>query len=80
MYIYLRCNHHAPSRKVNLCNDGPVTVELVSSPSGSSPSVTTPTPKGASASPASPAAAAGVKGLELEKNEKSLAQQPYLGG
>ena len=78
---YLRCNHHAPSRKVNLCNDGPVTVELVSSPSASSPSVTTPTPKGASASPASPAAAAGVKGaLELEKNEKSLAQQPYLGG
>ena len=76
---YLRCNHHAPSRKVNLCNDGPVTVELVSSPSASSPSVTTPTPKGASASPASPAAA-GVKGLELEKNEKSLAQQPYLGG
>eukprot|EP00434_Breviolum_minutum_P040264 symbB.v1.2.035773.t1/scaffold4889.1/size33415/3 len=67
--------------QVNLCNDGPVTVELVSSPSASSPSVTTPTPKGASASPASPAAAAGVKGaLELEKNEKSLAQQPYLGG
>ena len=60
--------------KVNLCNDGPVTVELVSSPSASSPS-TTPTPKGVSASPA-----AGVKGLELEKNEKSLAQQPYLGG
>ena len=64
---------HLPSGEVNLCNDGPVTVELVSSPSATSPS-TTPTPKGAATDTAS------VKGLELEKNEKSLAQQPYLGG
>eukprot|EP00438_Fugacium_kawagutii_P022954 Skav226791 [mRNA] locus=scaffold8:442881:444260:+ [translate_table: standard] len=69
-----RCEGKAPSAvgpgQVELCNDGPVTVELVSSPT---PSIASPTPR----STKSAVTAATKKDEDLEA---ILGQQPYLGG
>lgn len=54
--------------QVELCNDGPVTVELVSSPT---PSI---------ASPTSPSTKSAVAAKRDEDLEAILGQQPYLGG
>lgn len=54
---------------MELCNDGPVTVELVSSPT---PSI---------ASPTSPSTKSAVTAAKRDEDlEAILGQQPYLGG
>ncbi|CAL1129829.1 unnamed protein product [Cladocopium goreaui] len=74
--------------QVELCNDGPVTVELVSNPETSkSPETSTPsatpkstaTPKGTTET-VKPAKTAKTSAESAESLETILAQQPYLGG
>eukprot|EP00435_Cladocopium_sp_Y103_P028357 s1776_g7.t1 len=69
--------------QVELCNDGPVTVELVSSPETSKSPSATPksmaTPKGTTET-VKTAKTAKTAAESAESLETILAQQPYLGG
>lgn len=65
---------------VELCNDGPVTVELLSAPVGAAntaPSVAPSASGSASAAPSASPTARAADGAELEER---LEEKPYLGG
>lgn len=65
---------------VELCNDGPVTVELLSAPVGAAntaPSVAPSASGSASAAPGASPTARAADGAELEER---LEEKPYLGG
>ncbi|CAJ1415843.1 unnamed protein product [Effrenium voratum] len=68
--------------QVELCNDGPVTVELVSNPDGATPKTSASTPKSsATKSSVTPKASAPpATNLQDVQEEELLLRQPYLGG